>query len=426
MGERTPEQAGKGIEIREITEQEIPVWDRAVMRGFLSPHHPEGNDARRKQFEPGRWQAAFDHTAGGSCVATYRSLDLELTVPGGATLPVNAITGVTVTSTHRRRGLLSGMMHRDLAAARERGSVAAVLSAAEYNIYGRFGFGPSTRAHGWRIDIGRSGGLRAGLPEAPGGRIDFAELAEIRRIGPELHNRWRLLQPGALSRPPTWWPLETGELTLPSRGWKEPFNALHRDTDGQVTGLVTYRVDGKWDGSLADGTLTVTDFLALDRATATALWRLVLSVDWVRRVEVGNIGPDDPLPLLLVNPRAATPHEGNYDFTWLRLLDLPAAFGARSYATPGRVILQVDDPLGWTTGRWALEASPDGTGRCTPTDDTPDLTLGVSELSSLYLGAETAPRLAAAALVTEHTPTAAARLDLLLRTPLKAWNPDYV
>ncbi|MFD9082811.1 GNAT family N-acetyltransferase [Streptomyces erythrochromogenes] len=62
----------------------------------------------------------MDPATGGAFVGTYRSYDLELPLPGGAAVPVHAITGVSVAATHRRRGLLSRMLNGDLAAARER------------------------------------------------------------------------------------------------------------------------------------------------------------------------------------------------------------------------------------------------------------------------------------------------------------------
>ncbi|MGE7435611.1 MULTISPECIES: GNAT family N-acetyltransferase [Kitasatospora] len=424
MGNDTHGRTGQDIEVRYIGEDELPVWDRAISRGFLRPYSADATEYRRRLFEPGRWQGAFDRSDGGRCVGTFRSFDTELTVPGGAAIEVDAITGVTVSSTHRRRGLLSGMMRRDLAAARERGSVAAILIASEYNIYGRYGFGPATRAHGRQIDLARAGGLRAELPDSPGGRIGFVTMEELGKLGPELHERWRLTQPGAIKRLPTGWQLATGEVQSPGRVWQEPFAAVHRDAEGAVTGLAVYRVDDAWDGSCPNCTLTVYDFLALDRGTAVALWRLLFSVDWVRRIAVANLSPDDALPLWLNEPRAATPHPETADHTWLRLLDLPAAFAARGYAAPGRVVLQVDDPEGYVDGRWALEAGADGAGRCTPTEDEPDLALDAGVLASLYLGGETVPRLAAAALVTELRPGGVAAADLLLRTPLAPWNPD--
>ncbi|MFD9128803.1 GNAT family N-acetyltransferase [Kitasatospora sp. NPDC059571] len=418
--------AADGVEVRAITEDELPLWDRAVARGFLRPHLDEGTDYRRLVFEPGRSLGAFDAYDPSRCVATFRSFDSELTVPGGAVLPVDAITAVTVNATHRRRGLLTEMMGRDLAAARERGSAAAILIAAEYTIYGRYGFGPATRGHAWRIDLQRAT-LRPDLRAAPG-RTDFVTMAEARKLGAELHERWRRTQPGAISRPAAWWRLHTGDVTLPGYDWKEPFLALHRDESGTVTGLIAYRVDDVWDGPVPDCTLTVVDFLALDMPTAVALWRLALSVDWVRTVVVENVGPDDPLPLLLTDPRAASPGRDSSDFLWLRLLDLPAAVAARSYRAAGRLVLDVADRDGHTAGRWLLETAEDGTGRCTALDpaagDAVDLALDVSALGSLYLGTESAVRLARAGLVAEVRPGAAERADLMLRTAVQAWNPD--
>ncbi|MFJ6774815.1 GNAT family N-acetyltransferase [Kitasatospora sp. NPDC091257] len=409
-----------GLQVRAVSVDEVAEWNRALNFGFLRPDVAVAPDLRRRQWEPGRMLAGFD---GERQIATFRSFDAELTVPGGAVVPADAITNVTVSATHRRRGLLNAMMRRDLAGAAERGSAVAILAAAEYNIYGRFGFGPATRGGGWNIELRRTRGLREGLPGVPGGRIDFVTMAELRELGAELYERWRRTQSGAIDRDALWWERTVGEVRSPGDEFKEPFAAVHRDAADVVTGLVVYRIGTKWDGAYPDCKLTVDDFIALDLPTAVELWRLVLSVDWVARVEVCRLGPDDPLPLLLQDPRAATPHEDNADVVWLRVLDVEAAFRARSYGAPGRVVLEVDDKLGYASGRWALETAEDGTGRCTRTTDDADLALGASELGSLYLGAETASRLAAAGLVGELRPGAAAAVDLLLRTPVRAWTP---
>ncbi|GAA1223466.1 GNAT family N-acetyltransferase [Kitasatospora nipponensis] len=413
--------AADGIEIRAITEAELGAWGSAVSVGFMRAGLPEGLEKRRLRLVPGRTLGAFE---GERCVGTFRSFPNQLTLPGGALLPVSAITAVTVTQTHRRRGLLSRMMRQDLAAARERGEAAAILIAAEYNIYGRFGFGPSTRMHGWEIDLNRARGLRADLAGSAGGRLDLIGMPELRGVGPALHERWRRGQPGAIARDEAFWKTYTGAVSAPGFDWKEPFAVAHRDAGGTLTGLAIYAIEDRWDGSYPDCKLVVKDFLALDRPTAVSLWRYLFSVDWVRSVTVENIGPDDPLPLLLGDPRAAVPHKENNDFTWLRLLDLATAFGARSYAGAGRVVLEVADPDGYAAGRWALEADADGVGRAVVTTDEADLELGVGALGSLYLGAESASRLAAAGLVTERRPGAAFALDRLVGTPLKAWNPD--
>ncbi|WP_329565245.1 GNAT family N-acetyltransferase [Kitasatospora sp. NBC_01266] len=418
-------EVGGGIEIRVLPAAEVAVWAAAVNAGFLHAGEPAGEEYRLLRHYPDRTLGAFDD---GRCVGTFRSMPFELTLPGGELLPVSAITGVTVSQTHRRRGLLSRMMARDLGAARGRGEAVAVLIAAEYGIYGRFGFGPATRQHGWRIDLRRSRGIRTDLPASfgpAGGRLDLVDMAELAKIGPELHERWRRGQPGAVSRDEAFWRAATGQVEVPAHPWKEPFAVVHRDAAGVVTGLAVYRVGDHWDGPYPDCTVKVGDFLALDRSAEVSLWRYLCSMDWCGKLEVSNLAPDSPLPLLLVDPRGAVPHEDNCDLMWLRVLDVPAAFAARRCAGAGRVVLEVSDPAGYAAGRWALTVDADGVARAAESGDEPDLALTAGALGSLYLGAESASRLAAAGLVEELRSGSAFALDRLLGTPVKAWNPDY-
>ena len=172
-----------GIDVRPIAESEFADWLRAVNTGFLRAPAPtdEEVEGRRERFVEGRYLGAFDR---GRCVATFRSFDQELTAVGGASVPADAISGVTVTATHRRRGLLSRMMARDLAAAKDRGDVAATLIAAEYPIYGRYGFGPATWMAEWTVDVPRAGLDARWAGPAGGGRIDLVEGEDIRKLGP--------------------------------------------------------------------------------------------------------------------------------------------------------------------------------------------------------------------------------------------------
>lgn len=118
-------------------------------------------------------------------------------MPGGAAVPADAISNVTVSATHRRRGLLSRMMAGDLADAKARGDVVATLIAAEYPIYGRFGFGPATALSEWAVDVPRAGlDPRRPVPD-DGGRIDLVDGEDVRKTGPELHERLRASRPAS-------------------------------------------------------------------------------------------------------------------------------------------------------------------------------------------------------------------------------------
>ncbi|MFK4223842.1 GNAT family N-acetyltransferase [Streptomyces sp. NPDC019890] len=410
------------VETRIITESEFPDWLRAVWTGFLRPPviSDEEIAARWANNDPARVRGAFDD---GRCVATYRSFAQQLTVVGGAVLDSDAVTNVSVSPTHRRRGLLSRMMSENLAVAKERGDVVSTLIAAEYPIYGRYGYGPAAWTTEWAIDVPRTGLDPRWSGPRDGGRIDLVDGEDIRKIGPELHARLAARQPGVVSRNERWWQLNTGQVQLPSQPWTEPFYAVYRSPSGEVEGLLAYVADDKWgDAKQPLNTASVRDLLALTPAAERALWHYVCSVDWITTVKSGYRAPDDLLPLLLPDPRAARILT-QADFLWLRILDVVRALEARTYGTSGSLVLDIHDAGGLAGGRFCLDASPQG-ATCVPSKQSPDLTLDVRELGALYLGDESAVRLAALGLVDEGTAGAAGVADALLRTSRRPWCPD--
>jgi predicted acetyltransferase len=103
------------------------------------------------------------------------------------------------------------------------------------------------------------------------------------------------------------------------------------------------------------------------------------------------------------------------------LLDVPAALAARSYAIPGRLVLDVvDTDLGqYGAGRFALTA--DGSGaECAATNEPPDLRINQRALAAAYLGGYRLRQVAS--LIEELTPGALDRADLMFSTPLPPWN----
>jgi len=409
------------IDVRPITEDEFPDWLRAVNTGFL--RRPVATELeishRRAQFHPGRYLGAFD---GDRCVATFKSFDQRLTAVGGVEVPADAITGVTVTATHRRRGLLTRMMTRDLTAAKDRGDVVATLIAAEYPIYGRYGFGPATWTTEWTIDVLRTGldPRRSGQDEA-GGRIDLVDGADVRKFGPELHARLRAVQPGAVSRDELWWRVNTGVVRYDDT-WTEPFYAVYRSSAGEVEALAAYTVDDNWHDKQPHNTASVRWLIGTSPAAERALWRYLCSIDWVTRVKSGWRAPDDLLPFFLPDPRAAR-ITWQADWMWVRILDVVRALEARTYAGDGTLVLEVTDRAGLVGGRYLVEASPTG-GTCTPTSQSAQLTLDVGELAALWLGDESAVRLASLGRVQEERAGAARSADALLRTSRRPWCPD--
>ncbi|MFC9507519.1 GNAT family N-acetyltransferase [Streptomyces sp. NPDC057002] len=409
------------IDIRPIAEAEHAEWLRAVHTGFLRGPvvSAEEIEGRRRNFVPGRFLGAFD---GGRCVATFRSFDQELTAVGGATVPADAVTGVTVTATHRRRGLLSRMMARDLAAAKDRGAVVATLIAAEYPIYGRYGFGPAAWMAEWTVDVPRAGLDARWAGPADGGRIDLVDGDEVRKLGPDLHERLRRTQPGAIDRDEFWWKVNTGAVRF-DPAWKMPFFAVYRSASGEVDGMAAYEVDDNWgEAKQPLNTATVKWLTGVTPAAERALWQYLCSIDWVVTVKSGWRAPDDLLPHFLPDPRAARV-TSLADFLWVRILDVVRALEARTYEGEGTLVLEVAGVDGLTGGRYRLEASAEGAS-CTPTTESAELSLELGELGALWLGDESAVRLAALGRVREERAGAARKADALLRTSRRPWCPD--
>ncbi|MFE2299393.1 GNAT family N-acetyltransferase [Streptomyces sp. NPDC059445] len=411
------------IDVRPIAAPDLRDWLRAVKTGFLQEPAVSDEDVenRRTAFILGRTLGAFD---GSRCVATFRSFPQEVTAVGGAVVPADAISNVTVTPTHRRRGLLTRMMAADLAAARERGDVVATLIAAEYPIYGRFGFGPATTSTEWTVDVPRTGLDPRWAGPADGGRIDLLDADDVRKAGPELHERVRRGRPGMINRDARWWQMNTGLLRFAGFPWKEPFYAAYRSASGEIEGLVSYTADDDWgDSNQPHNTAEVKWLLAATPAAERALWSYLCSIDWITRVKTGRRAPDDLLPQFLPDPRGArvTSHT---DWLWVRILDVVRALEARTYGTAGTLVLDVRDEGGPDGGRFRLRAAPDGTATCEPVTEEADLSLSIADLATLWLGDESAVRLAALGRVRERQEGAAALADALLRTSRRPWCPD--
>ena len=113
----------------------------AFMRGFHEPFRAEDFELEQSLVEPDRM---FGHQVDGRWVSTCGSFARVMTTPGGS-VPVAAVTVVTVSPGYRRRGLLREMMAHQLSAIRRRGDEpVALLWASESLIYGRFGYGRTT------------------------------------------------------------------------------------------------------------------------------------------------------------------------------------------------------------------------------------------------------------------------------------------
>ncbi|WP_329002017.1 GNAT family N-acetyltransferase [Kribbella sp. NBC_00709] len=351
-----------------------------------------------------RPQAAFvdGKIAGGSAIVS-----VQVTVPGGRQLALGGVTSTAVLPTYRRRGLLRKIMSAMLADCRERGEFLAGLSASEGTIYGRYGFSPATFQHRWevrRTDVS----FRSEFTDP--GQLELVDGVVAAEVWPVLHEQVRAERVGEISLLPGKWDgLASGGL--PADGSGPAHHLVHRDAGGSVDGAAIFRLPWSPDPAQV-GVLQVEAFEALTSDAYRALWSLLLDFDLTKRVVAARRPVDEPLRWMLTNPRALKLTRTR-DNLWLRMLDVQGALEARTYAATDSLVLDVSDDL-FGSGHWRLDAAPDGS-TCAATDQTADLSLGIAELGSLYLGGVRASELAYAGRIGERTPGAVSRLDAVLR-----------
>jgi predicted acetyltransferase len=404
--------------IRTIDADELHAWmtvPRTAMLG--SPPEAEMVETRSKAWELDRCFAAFDDA--GKLCGTVRSFTTEITLPGDVTVPAGAVSGVGVLPTHRRQGHLTAMMKAMLDDGAERGESVSVLVAAEYPIYGRYGYGPATEACQMRMEApGPDGWLD---PPAPGG-AELADNETFRVEGRALYERVRRQTPGHIFYPEEYWDVAIGEAPWADdlqRRAKAP-KVLWRDATGEVQAAAMYSVDDNWEHNRPMGVLRVEMLISATDEAEREMVRFLASVDWIRSLRLGLRPTDDPLPFMLRDGRAAGQYDGG-DHVWARVLDVPEALASRRYATAGRLVLDVDDPQGHATGRFLLEADSDGNATCSPTDESPDLVVPVTTLSAAYLGGYSWARLAAGGWVQEERAGAVATASTLFTMPRSPW-----
>lgn len=402
------------LEIRPVTADEVPAFVRAE-------HVPFGIRADEGTVDDVAGLVELDRTLavvdGSAFVATAAALSFEVTVPGPRLLPAAGITAVAVLPTHRRRGLLSLLMGRLLEDARRRGEPVAVLIASEATIYGRFGFGVATSGLAVRLDPRRA---RFGRVPDGRGRVRLLDPDEMAGVLPALHDRFRGIQPGEVTRPPGWWKAWLRDPEDDRDGASPHFAVVH-EGDAGPDAYAAYRVKESWSPAAEPGhELRVEEVIASEPEAEAALWRYLLDVDLVRTVTAANLPPDLPLRWLLGDPRAVAV-EALHDRLWVRLLDLPAALCARRYPVADALVLEVVDPtLPESSRRWRLDAGPEG-AECRPTDADADLALDVADLGTCWMGGAPMSALARAGRVVEGTPGAVRRGDALFAVDRPPW-----
>jgi predicted acetyltransferase len=406
------------ITVRTVERADLASWVDSLTTAFLQRVDVEKvAEDFATRWDLSRTWGAFE---GDRVVGTYRSWDTELTVPGGARLPAAAISAVSVRPTHRRQGVLRRMTAAEHGAIRRRDEVFGLLYAAEFPIYGRFGYGPGTRIGAWMLDTTRTGFV-AGDPRT----VEQLPIsAATKEVVKQIFERARPRAVGQIRERDYRFEFDLGLL---ESNWEKLWKGwviVHLDDNGDPDGYARYRAEDKWVDGAPAGTITVDTLIALTDDAYASLWRFLADVDWIAKVKAEGRPLTERLPWLLTNFRAAALTDTT-DGMWVRIFDIPRALSARTYERSGTIVLDVrDSEVEGGRVRVRLDATPMG-AECEPTTDAPDLELDVAALGAAYLGGVRLSDAVVATGAIEHTDDALAKATQLLRTSIDPWCATF-
>jgi predicted acetyltransferase len=411
--------------IRPITDSEFTAFF-AVMEHAFNATHPTDLELQHvlTVFEFDRSLAAFD---GPDIVGTAAALTFRMTVPGDV-VAMAGVTAVSVLPSHRRRGILSSLMHRLLADARDRGEPVAALFASEAGIYGRYGFGIATAELDLTIRRGEGVMLAGQGDPARAPRLRIAEPQDVVAELAKVFDSVLPTRPGMLARDDRWW---DDVLWDPEhrRSGRTPLRCVIAEDETGPRGYALFSGKSDWDDhGIPGGTLQVRELIATDPAAYSAIWNDLLTRDLVGEIRARMRPSDEPLRYLLADPRRARP--ALLDGLWVRLIRLDQALTQRRYARDVDVVIEVaDDLFAENAGRWRLRAPDPATtagpalARCERTSAPADLSLPVRALGAVYLGGTKLSALGGAGLVTELQPGALAALSAAMSWDPAPWSP---
>jgi predicted acetyltransferase len=383
------------LDLRPFSVDELPTVERFVARAFGDATSTEW-EGDRGLFEPQRSLAA---RLGDELIGATWIQSLRLAVPGHVR-PVAGVTGVAVSPTHRRQGVLSALMTRQLTDIHERGDEAlAALWASEPGIYGRFGYGLAAPVASFRAERAH---LRFTGPEPRDIRLRLTDEPDVERLSAAQEAASR---PGRIRRDKARWVARLTDSPERRRDAGELRTVVAEaagETSGPCEGYALYRTEPRHGDAGADGIVHVRELVAATVRARRALWRYLASIDLMAWVDAEGLAVDDPLFHMVVDPRRLSFRIR--DGLFIRIVDLPRALAERSYRGPAAATVElVDEVCRWNAGRWRIDVSPDGAS-CERTNAPADLTMSAAELGAAYLGGPSPRTLALAGRIDEHRP----------------------
>lgn len=350
----------------------------------------------------------------GSLAAVHASFGTHMITPGGRQVPTAGLSWLGVHPSHRRRGLMTEMMHDHFRRCLDRGESVTALYAMEAEIYARFGYGMGAQTVKASIPRGPRMWSVKGADELTV-RLERAEFDAHDELVTELQAK--LTRPGTILNPEG--SGRNARFTDPigNRNGYEKWRIAIVEDQGEPVAYAFFRRKADSDVGIHDGICQVREHGSLTAAASQRLWQTLTDFDLVGTTYTENLATDDPLLYQLKDARGA--RSKVIDNLWVRLLDVPTALESREYFHDCDVTFELTDKhVPANAGTWRIVVKgPDAT--VTRADgDTPDLSMDVRHLGTVYLGGTSVESLAAAGQIRENTPGQARELAVAMMSPV--------
>ncbi len=346
--------------------------------------------------------------------AVHASFGTDMITPGGRRVPTAGLSWLGVHPSHRRRGLMTKMMHDHFTRCLERGEAVSALYAMEAEIYARFGYGMGAQT------------VKASIPRGPRmWKVEGAEELTVRLERADFHKHDQLVADlqAKLTRPGTILNPEgsgrNARFTDPvgNRKGMEKWRIAIVEDEGEPVAYAFFRRRADSDVGIHDGICQVREHGSLTPAASQRLWQTLTDFDLVETTYTENLATDDPLLHQLKDARGA--RSKVIDNLWIRILDVPTALESREYFHDCDVNVSLTDRhVPENAGTWRIVVKG-GNAQVTRAEDAdPDLSMDVRHLATVYLGGTSVESLAAAGQVREHTQGQARELAVAMMSPV--------
>ena len=409
------------LQYRFARAQDLPAAAQLITHSFPGAQRPASwHEAQlRDPIYGGGAETLFLGESGGRLVAALQLHPLRQWI-GGEVFKVAGVGTVTISPTHRRRGLAAELMTHALRAAYARGDAGSALYPFRTSFYARLGYGVAGSVLQYQVPP-------QALPDAPErARVELLDTDGLRSHALELYNRWAAAQ--------------TGQLVRTDRLWTQistaPDHALvgYRDSQGLLQGyaLVHYRADLPRDKRYLDVLEVI--WLSNDARRALYGWLASLGDQWehllLRALPSHDLMewiaeprlPFDAAPPWRLWAPAATMMLG----LMFRLVNMEAAWSRRQVNVTEPVAIQLevtDEQIPENHGSWVLELAH-GRARVRRGATAPHtMRTSISTLSRLFIGAISATRAYEAGSLTCDRGEVLRALDRALALP-EPWTFD--